>query len=211
MAINTVTVGLLVRVEARDGREDEVDAFLREALSLVQAEPATTAWFAVRFGRHEFGIVDFFPLDTGRDEHLDGPVARALMARAEVLFTRPPTIEKLTVLADRLPRSGAGGVGTVAKALLLTFAAKDGREADVEEFLRDARRLVEDEPKTIAWFAIRLESGPYGIFDVFPDNSGRLAHLAGHVPRELAKHALTLLGSVPDMSMLDVLATKLPS
>ena len=66
-----------------------------------------------------------------------------------------------------------------------------------------------DEPKTTAWFAIRTEDGEYGIFDVFPDNGGRFAHLAGHVPRELAKHALTLLGSMPEMEMLSVEAEKL--
>jgi hypothetical protein len=68
---------------------------------------------------------------------------------------------------------------------------------------------VQDEPKTSAWFAVHLDDGDYGIFDTFPDNGGRFAHLTGHVPRELAKHALTLLGSVPDMDMLNILAEKL--
>ena len=69
--------------------------------------------------------------------------------------------------------------------------------------------LVGDEPKTTAWFAIQTDEGEFGIFDVFPDNGGRFAHLVGHVPRELAKHALTLLGSMPDMELLSVEAEKL--
>jgi hypothetical protein len=68
---------------------------------------------------------------------------------------------------------------------------------------------VEEEPETTAWLAIRTDDGKYGIFDVFPDNGGRFKHLIGHVPRELAKNALSLLGSVPDMEMLNVLAEKL--
>jgi quinol monooxygenase YgiN len=199
-----VTHGLLVRLEARAGKNEEVEAFLRSALPMVQAEPATTAWYAVRFGRGEYGIVDFFPNETGRQGHLNGAVARALMAQADALFEQPPRIDQVAVLADKLP--AAASTGSVTKAILLTFKAKQGHDADVEQFLRDARPLVMDEPETIAWFALRLSQGEYGIFDVFPDNGGRFAHLTGHVPRELAKHALTLLGSVPHLELLDTIA-----
>ncbi len=97
------TVAILARVEAKPGKEDEVARFLRESLSVVQQEPATTAWFAIRFGPSSFGIFDAFPDDTGRQAHLAGQVAAALMARADELFTHPPTIEQLDVLADKLP------------------------------------------------------------------------------------------------------------
>jgi hypothetical protein len=69
--------------------------------------------------------------------------------------------------------------------------------------------LHDAEPGTIAWFALSFGNGEYGIFDVFPDNGARFAHLTGQVPRELAKHATTLLGSLPDLDLLEVLATKL--
>jgi quinol monooxygenase YgiN len=202
-----VTTGLLARLEAKPEKDMEVEAFLQSALSLVQAEPATTAWFALRFGRLEYGIFDVFPDEAGRDAHLSGAVAQALMSRSDALFAKPPQIQKLTVLADKLP--AATSTEPVTKGLLLTFAAKSGHEADVERFLRDAQPIVEHEPRTMAWFAIRIDAGEYGIFDVFPDNAARFAHLTGHVPRELAKHALTLLGSVPDIELLDVLADKL--
>ena len=91
----------------------------------------------------------------------------------------------------------------------MTFAPKAGHESDVEQFLRGGREIVEEEDGTLAWFALKFEDGRYGIFDVFPDTQSRLAHLAGRVPRELAKHAASLLGSVPDMDKCDVLAGKL--
>ncbi len=66
-----------------------------------------------------------------------------------------------------------------------------------------------EEPDTTAWFAIHTDDNKYGIFDVFPDHAGRAKHLVGHVPRELAKHALSLIGSLPDPDLLDVLAENL--
>jgi quinol monooxygenase YgiN len=98
-----VTVGLLVRVTAKPGREDDVQKFLEGALPLVEDEPATTAWFAVRFGPAEFGIFDAFPDDAGRQAHLQGKVAEALMANASELLAGAPSIELVDVLADKLP------------------------------------------------------------------------------------------------------------
>jgi quinol monooxygenase YgiN len=204
-----VTRGLLVRLDARVGQAKAVEEFLVSALPLVNNEPATTAWFAIRFGRSDYGIFDVFPDDAGLAAHLAGPVAQALMERAEVLFDTPPLIRKLEILAEKLP-GATTTVDLVTKGLVLTFRPTSGHEKQVEDFLRSAKPLVQDEPKTTAWFAMRTDEGEYGIFDVFPDNAGRFAHLAGHVPRELAKHALTLLGGFPDMTMIDVLATKLP-
>lgn len=202
-----ITRGLLVRLAARPGKEEDVEAFLQSALPLVQREPGTLAWFAVRFGRGEYGIFDVFPDDEARDAHLAGPVAQALNERGGELFAQAPRIQKLVVLANKMPPAAPGEPDT--KGLLLTFRAKSGHEADVERFLRDAQPIVRDEPRTTAWFAIHTDEGEYGIFDVFPDSGGRFAHLAGGVPRELAKHALTLLGSMPDLEMLTVEAEKL--
>lgn len=98
-----VTVGLLVRLEAKPGKEAEVENFLRSGLAIVQGEPATTAWFAIRLGATTFGIFDVFPDDTGRKAHLSGRVAAALMEKAPDLFTQPPAIEPVDVLAAKLP------------------------------------------------------------------------------------------------------------
>ena len=94
-----VTVGLFVRMEAKPGKEAEVEAFLKSGLALVQEEPETAAWYAIRMGPSTFGIFDAFPSDSGRQAHLSGKVAAALMAKAPDLFSQPPAIEKVDVLA----------------------------------------------------------------------------------------------------------------
>jgi quinol monooxygenase YgiN len=98
----TVTKGLFVRIEAKTGHEGDVEAFLDGGLDLVLEEPATTAWFAIRLGPSSFGIFDVFPDDAGRDAHLNGQVAAALMENAGTLYDEP-AIEKLDVLAAKLP------------------------------------------------------------------------------------------------------------
>lgn len=198
------TKGLLVRLEVKHGKDGEVENFLSSALPLVRQEAGTKAWFAVRFGRSEYGIIDFFPDDASRDAHLNGAVASALLQKRDEFFETSPDIQKLEILASKLPSQPPAEPNT--KGLLLTFKPKEGHEQDVVQFLKDAQPLVMAEEETIAWFAIRLSNNEYGIFDVFPDNGGRMKHLMGRVPQELTKHALSLLGSVPDMHLLKVTA-----
>jgi quinol monooxygenase YgiN len=100
-----VNVGLLVRLEAKEGKEDEVASFLEGGRALVDDEPETVAWFAIRLGPSTFGIFDAFPDDAGRDAHLNGRVAEGLMGRAEELFAQAPSIEKVDVIASKLPGS----------------------------------------------------------------------------------------------------------
>jgi quinol monooxygenase YgiN len=95
-------LGLLVRFQAKPGKTEEVEKFLRDALPLVQAEPATTAWFAIRLGA-TFAIFDVFPDEAGRQAHLSGKVAAALKEKGGQLLTEPPIIEKVDVLAEKLP------------------------------------------------------------------------------------------------------------
>lgn len=98
-----VTKALLVQVEAKPGKEAEVEAFLRDALPIAQGEPATVAWFAIRLGPSSFGVFDAFPDDAGRQAHLSGEIAAALMQRADELFAEPPSIKPVDVLAAKLP------------------------------------------------------------------------------------------------------------
>ena len=102
-----VTVGLYVPLHAKPGREAEVESFLEGGRALVDAEPATIAWFAIRLGPSEYAIVDFFPDDAGRQAHLSGKVAEALMAKAPDLFAEPPQINQADVLAAKLPGATA--------------------------------------------------------------------------------------------------------
>lgn len=98
----TTTVGLLLTVEAAPGAEDEVARLFAGALPIVEDEPATIAWFAIRLGPSTFGVFDAFPDDTGRQGHLDGQVPKVLNENAH-LFASAPRITRVDVLADKLP------------------------------------------------------------------------------------------------------------
>ena len=94
-------VGLLVILEAKPGKEQEVESFLRGGLDLVQQEPTTLQWFGIRLGPSKFGIFDTFPDEAGRQAHLEGRVAAALMANAAELLVKAPSIEKIEILASK--------------------------------------------------------------------------------------------------------------
>lgn len=98
-----IKLALLVRLEAKPGKAAEVESFLRGALPPVEQEPGTLAWFGIRLGPTTFGIFDVFSDESGREAHLSGKVAAALMAKAPELLARPPVIEKADVLAVKLP------------------------------------------------------------------------------------------------------------
>ncbi len=98
-------LALYVRLEAKPGKEVEVEQFLKSALPIVENEPATTSWYAIRMGPSTFGIFDAFPNEAGRQAHLNGKVAAALMEKAPDLFREPPRIEKVDVLAMKPSRA----------------------------------------------------------------------------------------------------------
>jgi quinol monooxygenase YgiN len=99
-----VKTALYVHLEAKPGKEADVQKFLEGGLALVNQEPATTAWFAIKMGPGTFGIFDAFADEAGRQAHLNGTVAAALMANAAELFAKPPKIEKIDILAAKLPK-----------------------------------------------------------------------------------------------------------
>ena len=95
-------------------------------------------------------------------------------------------------------------------ALSVTLKAKPGKEKDVADFLRSARSVVEQELGTRAWFALQFDESTFGVFDVFPDDEARQAHLAGGVGQALAAHGAELFSVEPNIQSVDVLAYKLP-
>ena len=98
-----VKVALWVQLDAKPGKEKDVEDFLLSGLPLAENEPDTTAWFALRLGPSTFGIFDAFPNEAGRSAHLSGPIAAALMAKASELLAKPPAIVNVEVLAAKLP------------------------------------------------------------------------------------------------------------
>src|ERR1700759_4641698 len=100
--INMASKALLVRLEAKPGKEGAVEEFLLSALPLVEQEPGTKPWLAVRFSPSVFGIIDAFPDEAAREAHLGGQVGKALAEKADELFASPPAISELDVLADKV-------------------------------------------------------------------------------------------------------------
>jgi quinol monooxygenase YgiN len=96
-----VKLGILAKLVAKPGKEEEVAAFLTGALPLAQDEGATVFWFALRLSKNEFFVFDAFPDEAGRMAHLNGPIAAALMARSAELFAETPRIDKVDLLAAK--------------------------------------------------------------------------------------------------------------
>ena len=92
-------LALLARFEARPGKENEVSEFIKGALALAQNEAATIRWYALQLGPSTFGVFDTFADESGRQAHLGGPIAQALMAKASELLAAPPQIEQVSLLA----------------------------------------------------------------------------------------------------------------
>lgn len=90
---------ILARVEAKPGKENEVQEFLKSALPLAQAEPGTVRWYGLQIGPSTFGIFDTFETKEARQAHLDGPIAAALMENASALLSKDPEIEMVDLLA----------------------------------------------------------------------------------------------------------------
>lgn len=96
-------LAILARLEAKPGKEAELAAFLQQGLQLANQETTTPLWFALRIGPSTFGIFDAFTDEAGRQAHLNGPIAKALMANAPSLLASPPSIEPVDVLGAKLP------------------------------------------------------------------------------------------------------------
>jgi quinol monooxygenase YgiN len=95
-------VALFARLEAKPGKEAEVEQFLQQALTMAKDEKTTPIWFALRLGPSTFGVFDAFAGEAARQAHLKGPIAQALMAAASQLLAKPPTIEPIDVLGAKV-------------------------------------------------------------------------------------------------------------
>jgi quinol monooxygenase YgiN len=98
----TVHKALLARLEAKPGKEAAVKDLLISAVALANQEARTTVWFALKLGTSTFGVFDAFADEGGRQAHLNGPIAQALMANAPELFSKAPQIDPVDVLGAKL-------------------------------------------------------------------------------------------------------------
>ena len=203
------TLGLLVIMKAKPGKEEEVKDFLLGGPALVEQEPQTVSWFAFQIDERTFGIYDTFEVEAGRQAHLTGPVAKALLASAEDLlesFDAKKDIRPIRVVASNHKQ------GIHNKGLLVIMKAKVGKSKAVERFLDSGRQLVADEPGTLSWYALKLDDTTYAIFDTFAANPWRDAHLEGKVAQALMEKAPVNLENfkTSDIQKIDILATKQP-
>ena len=203
-------VALLVRLEAKPGKQGDVARLLQGGLSVVREERGTPYWFALQLGPTSFGIFDAFPDDPAREAHLAGRLAAALMAQAPELLATAPVIERVDVLATKDAWQSNLDTGTIRVGLLARLEARAGKEQDVASLLASGVAMVDDEPSTPLWFGIQLAPATFGIFDAFADDASRNAHLEGRLAQTLMARTAELLALPPAIERVDVLASKLP-
>src|SRR2546423_427986 len=104
-----VKKSIAAKLVAKPGKEAELEAFLKSGLELANEEPLTITWYAIKFSENTFGIFDTFESDEGRDAHLNGKIAAALMAKADELLAEPPKIEKVDLIAAKIPGTAQAG------------------------------------------------------------------------------------------------------
>jgi quinol monooxygenase YgiN len=200
-------IGLLVMMKAKEGKEQEVKEFLLGGLSLVNAEPKTESWFAFQIDEQTFGIYDTFEDEEGRQAHLKGEVAKALLANAGDLlegFDPSRDIQTVDVQASNHK------VGNQNNGLLVIMKAKEGKTSEVEDFLQAGKSLVSSEPATLSWYAFKINEETYAIFDTFADDAGRDAHLTGKVAAALMENAPVILEGFDASAIqkINILASK---
>ena len=95
-------MGIVVRMEAKPGKEAELAQFLTAGLAIVQQEPLTAQWFALRLDATHFAIFDTFAAQQGREAHLNGDLAKALFGKVDELMVGKPSVEMVDILAAKL-------------------------------------------------------------------------------------------------------------
>ncbi len=198
-----LTKGLLIRLEVIKGKEKEAEKLLKKIILPI----GTIACFMIRFKEGHYGIFGAFNSNKNRIFYLKSIALRVIEQKKGIIFSNKPMIEKLDILADKLPSAQADTCDT--KAILMTFKGKENQEYKTEDFLRNAKILAEAEPETSSWFALSFDNGDYGIFDVFPNSGARLNHLTGKIPKRMIKKAPSILDSIPEMHLLDILTESL--
>ncbi|KAJ3751018.1 hypothetical protein DFH05DRAFT_1469563 [Lentinula detonsa] len=207
------SVGLFVPLVAKPSQTEAINDFLNAGYTLVPSEPLTREWFAVKYEDSNpptYALFDTFAAEEGRQAHLTGQIAKALMDNASVLLDVSPEIGHVNVLVSSVkPIKEGGPTAGVTKGLRVLFTAKSDKVDVVRDFLKSAIPLVEAEPETTYWYALEFPgTNTFGVVDFFPDDTGRGAHVAGKVAAALFGSAEELLTGAPELVKLDVIAAK---
>ena len=189
--------GILVTIEAAPGHERELEELLADAQLTPSSNEATTTWFTFRIGHGEYGIFAATSDESSGSSVLRALIDQKLLVLAPLLDVEAE-IEDIEILADKRT---AGGV---SYGVLRILTMEDAHREDAETFLRSGQAVVDNEPGTVSWFALRFANGDHGVFDVFADRRARRAHLTGAIPQQLALHGLPWLAGLPHLSLVDV-------
>ncbi len=195
---------LFVEIEAKAGAEAEITQFLHGALATAESEPDTRDWYALRFDDSHFAVFDTFDGNLGRLKHLAGGIGRSLVVKSMSSLNGLPDITSSELVAAKLPTGDAA----MRFALHVPIETRMGQGRDFGEFLVGARALVEAEPGTVAWYALRSGPNSFAIVDFFADEAARDAHLQGAVAQGLAQQVGRYLDAMPEIRHASVLASK---
>ncbi|KAJ6624018.1 hypothetical protein B0H10DRAFT_2008200 [Mycena sp. CBHHK59/15] len=210
MSSSDVSLALFVPLVAKPDKVEDVSQFVGVGYDLVQAEAETIQWFGVKYSDHTpptFAIVDTFRTEGGRNAHLTGKVAAALIANAGTLLATGPEITSAGVLANKVKEGSASKTAGLGVGLRVLLTAKPEKVQAVKEFLTGALPLVDAEPETLVWYALEFPgTNNFAIVDFFADEAGRNAHLTGKVAEALFASVDELLTGAPDVVKFDVVA-----
>ncbi|RDX45988.1 hypothetical protein OH76DRAFT_1407324 [Lentinus brumalis] len=211
-------IGQLVPLEAKAEQSEALREFLLTGYSLLSGdqEPETLQWYAVKYDTPTptYAIIDSFAAESGRQAHIGGKVAEALLANSDKLLARSPDIPigAFDILASKIrPLDAQSDVKKgLAIGLRVLLKAKEDQVEAVREFLQGALPLVEAEAQTPVWYAIEFPGTKvFGIIDFFATQEGLDLHLKGKVAEALFANVDRLLTGSPDIVKLEVLAVKI--
>jgi quinol monooxygenase YgiN len=195
---NEIHEATFISFKAQPGKESAVASLLGGAAHVVwQSEPDTLQWFALRDGERTFAIVDFFRDERGRSAHFGGKVAAALKSAAPDVVAGGwdagvlANVENSKVLSATITKDR---LSVASLAVRIDLQATPGKEEELAAFLTSGAALVrQTEPRTLLWYALRLDHGRFAIFDVFASEEGKAAHFAGKVAAALKAKAPELV------------------
>jgi quinol monooxygenase YgiN len=203
-----VPFGCLTHIEATSGNEGKIERLLQDAQARVLVEPGTTAWFAFRLRPSTFGVFGAFPDEPSRQAYLS-EVGSPEQCWASELLVQPRFTQQVDILAAKLAKPG--GDNRVTVGFLNRYEAQPGKEAEIEHDLKAALSAIQEEPGTMAWFALRLGPSTFGVFDAFPDEAGRQAHFNARIAQLRERASSQFVEGSLMMEQVDILAAKLPS